>query len=190
MKIVLASASPRRSRILENAGIRFEQRAVQIDEMPLAGESAEQAALRLAEEKARRGAVGVAGPAFVIGADTVVAIEGEALGKPVSAEDARRMLRMLGGRAHRVITGVTVLRLPDGASRHAAEVTQVVFAPLTDEEIDAYVATGEPIDKAGAYAIQGRAGRFVARIEGCYFNVVGLPLARLCGMLRELGWEQ
>jgi len=190
MKLILASASPRRGAILENAGIRFDRFPVEIDESPLAGESAEACVLRLAEEKARRASSGVAAPAIVVGADTLVVADGEVMGKPASEEEARRMLRNLSGRTHRVLTGVAALRLPDGAMFRAAETTAVTFATLTDREIDDYVATGEPMDKAGAYGIQEQGGRFITRIEGCYFNVVGLPLARLYAMLRELGWEQ
>ncbi len=190
MNLILASASPRRGAILENAGIRFERRATEIDESPLPGESPEACVIRSAEEKARGASRGVAGEAIVVGADTLVVVDGKVMGKPADEEEARRMLRSLSGRTHRVITGVVALRLPDGSTRRAAETTNVTFAALTDREIDDYVATGEPMDKAGAYGIQERAGRFVARIEGCYFNVVGLPLARLYAMLRELGWNQ
>jgi septum formation protein len=190
MKLILASASPRRGAILESAGIPFERRATEIDESPLPGETPEACVLRLAGEKARRASREVTGEAVVVGADTLVVIDGEVLAKPVDEEDAGRMLRLLSGRTHRVITGVAALRLSDGAMRRAAEITNVTFAALTDREIDDYVATGEPMDKAGAYGIQERAGRFVSRIEGCYFNVVGLPLARLYAMLRELGWDQ
>ena len=190
MRLVLASASPRRAAILENAGFRFELCAVEIDETPLPGESAEACVLRLAAEKARRAAEGIEGPAFVIGADTLVVLAGEPMGKPVSAEDARRMLRLLSGRLHHVLTGVALLRLPDRELRQAVETTAVTFAPLTERKIECYVATGEPMDKAGAYGIQERGGCFVTRVEGCYFNVVGLPLARLCRMLQDLGWEQ
>lgn len=187
--MILASASPRRAAILENAGFAFERHPVEIDESPLASESPEACVLRLAEEKARVASRGVAGSAIVVGADTLVVLNGEVMGKPDSAEDARRMLGRLSGRTHRVITGVAALRLPDGAMRRAAETTAVTFAPLFEREIDAYIATGEPMDKAGAYGIQQRAARFVNRIEGCYFNVVGLPLARLCALLRALGWN-
>jgi septum formation protein len=190
MKLVLASASPRRAAILENAGFCFERRAVEIDETPLAGESAEAYVLRLAAEKARRAAEGIEESCIVIGADTTVVLDGEMLGKPTSAEDARRMLGQLSGRLHHVLTGVAVLRLPDGALRQAVEITAVTFAPLNEREIEFYISTGEPMDKAGAYGIQERGGRFVTRVEGCYFNVVGLPLARLYRMLRELSWEQ
>jgi septum formation protein len=190
MKLILASASPRRGAILESAGIPFERRATEIDESPLPGETPEACVLRLAGEKARRASREVTGEAVVVGADTLVVIDGEVLAKPVDEKDAGRMLRLLSGRTHRVITGVAALRLSDGEMRRAAEITNVTFAALADREIDDYVATGEPMDKAGAYGIQERAGRFVSRIEGCYFNVVGLPLARLYAMLRELGWDQ
>ncbi len=189
MKLILASASPRRAAILESAGIPFERCAARIDESPRPGELPKSCVLRLAEEKARSAARDREGPAIVVGADTLVLLDGSVMGKPVSDEDARRMLRRLSGRTHRVLTGVAVLRLPEGVLRRAAETTAVTFAPLSDSEIDAYVATGEPKDKAGAYGIQERASRFVTRIEGCYFNVVGLPLARLYALLRELGWS-
>ena len=150
--------------------------------------------LRLAEAKARAAAsyeqrAGHNEPAIVIGADTVVEIDGEALGKPGSASIAAQMLRRLSGREHRVLTGLAVIRLPHMAVRREVESTTVRFAPLTDEEIEQYAATPEPLDKAGGYAIQGIAGRYVERIEGCYFNVVGLPLARLYRILREMGWK-
>ena len=190
MRLILASASPRRGTILENAGISFDRLPTEIDESPLPGESPEACVVRLAEEKARHAAREVRDSAIVVGADTLVVVDGEVLAKPVDEQDARRMLRLLSGRGHRVITGVVALRLPDGAMRRAAEATTVTFAPLTEREIEDYVATGEPMDKAGAYGIQERAGRFITRIEGCYFNVVGLPLARLYAMLRELGWDQ
>ena len=190
MKLILASASPRRGTILENAGIGFERLPVEIDESPLPGESAETCVLRLAEEKARRASSVVAGPAIIVGADTLVVVDGEVMGKPASEQEAQRMLRNLSGRTHRVLTGVAALRLPDGAMLCAAKTTAVTFSTLTDREIDNYVATGEPMDKAGAYGIQEQGGRFITRIEGCYFNVVGLPLARLYAMLRELRWDK
>jgi septum formation protein len=186
MKLVLASASPRRAAILENAGFRFVRRAVDVDEAPLPGETAEACVARLAEEKARQAARGFADPAIIVGADTLVVLDGDILGKPASEDEARQMLLQLSGRTHRVLTGLAALRLPDGAAQRGVEITAVTFAPLSAREIDAYIATGEPMDKAGAYGIQERGGRFVTRIEGCYFNVVGLPLARLYAMLGEL----
>lgn len=200
MKVYLASGSPRRAQILRDAHIAFEPLGTPVDEAARAGESALQHVLRLAHAKAEAGAEAVrrAGhaaitadsPALVIGADTEVVLDGEVLGKPASDDDARRMLRRLAGRTHEVITGVAVIRLPDDARRVEHEVTQVTFAPLSDADIAAYVASEEHRDKAGAYAIQGRGGTFVTRVEGCYFNVVGLPLARLARMLREMGWQQ
>ncbi len=191
MKLILASASARRSEILRAAGIRFEAMSTDIDESRLAGESVEALVLRLAEAKARTGAArsnARSEPAIVIGADTVVDLDGAALGKPGSAPIAVQMLRALSDRTHRVLTGLALVRLPDGETRVELEATQVRFAPLTADEIAQYAATNEPLDKAGAYAIQGVAGRFVERIEGCYFNVVGLPLARVYRMLKEMGW--
>jgi len=192
MKLILASASPRRAEVLRNAGIAFEAMATGVDEVPQPNESPEELVRRLAENKARLAAPRVAGrdgPVIVVGADTEVVLDGAVLGKPASAEDARGMLRRLSGRTHSVITGLAAIRLPDGEARTELETTQVSFAPLTPEEVEDYVASGEPFDKAGAYAIQGRGGRFVTRVEGCYFNVVGLPLARLYRILRDLGWS-
>ena len=114
----------------------------------------------------------------------------EIFGKPASPDDARRMLRLLSGATHEVHTGLAIIRRPGAAEAVVEEATRVTFAPLSDNEIDAYIATGEPFDKAGAYGIQGIGGRFVTRIEGCYFNVMGLPLARLWVLLREFGWKE
>jgi septum formation protein len=130
-----------------------------------------------------------ASEALVLGADTIVVVGGEILGKPASPDDARRMLRRLSGKIHEVHTGLALLRNTGPKQYVAEEITRVHFAPLTDREIEEYIATGEPFDKAGAYAIQGVGGRYVTRIEGCYFNVMGLPLARLYSLLRESGWE-
>jgi septum formation protein len=204
VKVYLASGSPRRAQILRDAHIAFERVSAPVDETVRDGESALQRVLRLAQAKAEAGVqavrqacdggagVGRSGEAgavaLVIGADTEVVLDGEVLGKPASDDDARRMLRRLSGRTHEVITGVAVIRVPDGARRIEHEITRVCFAPLTDDDIAAYVSSEEHRDKAGGYAIQGRGGLFVTRVEGCYFNVVGLPLARLARMLRELGW--
>ncbi len=146
---------------------------------------------RLALEKARAAAEPRRDRSdnLFIGADTAVVAANEILGKPESDEDARRMLRLLSGTTHEVHTGLALLRRPDEIERVIEEITRVSFAPLSDDEIDAYIATGEPFDKAGGYGIQGIAGRYVTRIEGCYFNVMGLPLARLWALLREFGWE-
>ncbi len=194
MRLILASASPRRAEVLRDAGIAFEAISTNTDESRRSDEAPEELVLRLAEDKAKAAAAKVAGtgPAIVVGADTEVVVDGpgerEVLGKPASAADAREMLRRLSGRTHSVVTGLVVIRLPDGASRSELEITHVTFAALSEREIEDYVASGEAFDKAGAYAIQGRGGRFVSRVEGCYFNVVGLPLARLYRILRELGW--
>ena len=191
MEIVLASSSPRRAEILRNAGIAFEIRATQIDETALVGEPAHAMVARLAEAKARaaEATMDSARECIIVGADTVVEVDGEILGKPRDSSQAREMLAKLSRRTHHVLTGLFLLRLPGGGTRAAVENSAVTFAPLSEKEIDVYVATGEPLGKAGAYAIQGVAGRYIRRIEGCYFNIVGLPLARLYASLRELGWR-
>jgi septum formation protein len=178
--LVLASASPRRQELLRNAGIAFVVQAADIDERPREGETPRECAERLAREKALAVAEAYPGDR-ILGADTVVAVDGEILGKPRDAGDAARMLRMLSGRVHEVITGVCVVE--PGASETRSESTLVTMNELSDEEIRDYIATGEPMDKAGAYAIQGRAGRWIPRIEGDYSNVVGLPVALVCRML-------
>lgn len=193
MRIILASASPRRAEILTGAGIAFETRAADIDESRRTDESAADMVRRLAQGKARAAAAPLASTEeniFVIGADTVVELDGKIFGKPGSASVATEMLRALSGRTHNVITGVAVLRLPDGAMRCEHESTAVRLAALDAQQIATYVATSEPLDKAGAYAIQARGGSFVERIEGCYLNVVGLPLAGTLRLLTELGWRR
>ncbi len=190
MKLILASASTRRAEILHAAGFSFSILSSAIDETPYPGESAHDLVQRLAVAKAELVAARDAGPAIVIGADTEVTLEGRIFGKPLSTDDARRMLENLSGRTHAVLTGVTLIRLPDAERRTFVESTQVHFAHLSVEEITRYLATGEPHDKAGAYAIQGRAGRYIPRIEGDYFNVVGLPLARVTQALADLGWSE
>ncbi len=192
MKIILASASPRRAEILRNAGIPFETHAPILDESRRPGELRADYVRRLALAKARAAAAAQpdSGDSLFIGADTVVVAADELLGKPESEEDARRMLRLLSGAVHEVHTGLAVVRRPGAMEGVVEEITSVTFAPLSDEEIDAYIATGEPFDKAGAYGIQGIGGRYVSRIEGCYFNVMGLPLARLWLLLREFGWRE
>ena len=196
MKLILASASPRRAEILTAAGFPFEVVPTTTDESRRPGEAVETMVERLAEAKARAAASlrSASEAAIIIGADTVVELDGDFLGKPGTPEAARAMLARLSGRSHRVLTGLALVRvMPSGApplTMHSElEGTRVWFAPLTAEEIRDYVATREPLDKAGAYAVQGFGGRFVERIEGCYFNVVGLPLARLYRMLRDLGWR-
>jgi septum formation protein len=190
MKLILASASVRRAEILHDAGFSFTVLSSAVDETPYPGESAHDLVQRLAFAKAELVAARAVGPAIVIGTDTEVILEGHIFGKPRSSDDARHMLEKLSGRTHAVVTGVALIRLPDAGRLTFAESTLVHFATLSAEEISRYLATEEPHDKAGAYAIQGRAGRFIPRIEGCYFNVVGLPLARLQHALTELGWSE
>jgi septum formation protein len=190
MRLILASASPRRAEILRDAGYHFSILSSAIDETPFAGESPNDLVLRLAEAKAELAAARAVGPAILIAADTEVVLNGHIFGKPRSSDDARHMLSKLSGRTHAVLTGVCLIRLPDAERISFVETTLVQFAPLSDEEITRYLATGEPHDKAGAYAIQGYAARYIPRIEGCYFNVVGLPLARLQQALTELGWTE
>src|SRR5271157_2722211 len=181
MRLILASASPRRSELLRNAAITFTVEPAHVAEQPLANEKPIDYAQRLARDKAR--AVYAHHPeSAVLGADTVVVVDEHLLEKPADEHDAARMLHLLSGRTHQVITGVCLVTA--GFERTEAEITQVVFSPLSEAEIAYYVHTGEPMDKAGAYAIQGIASRWVERIEGCYFNVVGLPLPRVYRMLR------
>ena len=209
--LILASASPRRRELLAQAGYAFEVRPAHVNEDVRAGEDPIAYVVRLAREKAQAvfdamsadGADSDSHPSansgrkdgapshltdgglVVLGADTTVTVDGHILAKPEDAADAARMLRLLSGRTHRVATGVAVVTAK--GAEVAAEVTGVRFVTLSDEEIAAYVATGEPMDKAGAYAIQGRAGKWIPRVEGCYFNVVGLPLALVTTMLEAVG---
>jgi len=187
--LVLASASPRRRELLAQAGFTFTVAPASIPEDLRPGENPLAYVSRLAREKAESVYARLASKddaTVVLGADTtVVAPNGEVLGKPVDAADAARMLRLLAGATHQVMTGVAVVSA--SGTEIAAEVTHVSVLTLSDEEIAAYIATGEPMDKAGAYAIQGYAARWIPRIHGCYFNVVGLPLALVSGML-EGAW--
>jgi septum formation protein len=184
-RIILASASPRRAELLRAAGIDFDVMPAKVDESVHASETPNAYVRRVAEAKVRALA-GRAEGRIVLAADTTVVIEGEMLGKPVDDQDAKRMLRLLSGRCHEVITGVTVLAESEMMTRVAS--TSVEFAELTDDEINAYVATGEPRDKAGAYAIQGYASRFVTSIDGSYSNVVGLPVALAIEMFKAAGF--
>jgi len=192
MTLVLASASPRRRELLTQAGFAFEVRPAHIPEDPLPGEDPIAYVVRLARQKAEKVYRDFGQPESgdtapdaitVLGADTTVTLDGQILGKPEDPADAARMLRMLSGRTHRVITGVAIVNAQ--RTEVAAEVTAVQFLTLSDEEIAAYIATGEPMDKAGAYAIQGRAAKWIPRIVGDYFNVVGLPLALVSQLLSE-----
>lgn len=185
MHLLLASASPRRAELLAAAGFSFSVVPAHVDERLLPGESPDAHVARLSSAKAAVVAASSPG-AVVIGADTVVVVDRTVLGKPVDERDAASMLARLSGRAHEVFTGVTLRR--DLVEHTAVERTEVWFAPLGPAEITWYVASGEPRDKAGAYGVQGRASRFVRRIEGSYSNVVGLPVATLYGLLRQSGW--
>jgi septum formation protein len=184
VRLILASASPRRAELLTAAGLAFDIVPADVDERVLPGEGPEDHVRRLALAKAE--AVSDRFPERpVVAADTVVVIDGLILGKPDGDLAAVAMLRRLSGRSHDVLTGLCLRHGPHRLQ--AVERTSVRFAPLRDDEILAYVATGEPRDKAGAYAIQGLASRFVTTVQGSYSNVVGLPVATLYGLLRELG---
>jgi septum formation protein len=192
-RILLASASPRRSELLTLVGARFITVPVSVEEDVLAGERAEAHVLRLAERKARAAAerqalAGEPGDAIFLGADTIVTIDRRLLGKPASAEEAAAMLTLLSGRVHEVWTGLFLLE-PSGVKSVGGALRSLVrFATLGTDDIARYVATGEPLDKAGAYAVQGKGAVFVEAIEGSYSNVVGLPLSylkHLLGLLRE-----
>jgi septum formation protein len=180
--LVLASQSPRRREILTQAGIPFVVRTTEVDETPVSGEKPEDYVRRLAGMKAL--AVPSGPGEIVLGADTIVVVDGEMLGKPADQADARRMLGMLAGRCHEVITGIALKR--DAAVVCDWASTRVWFAPMSAGEIAAYAASGEPLDKAGAYAIQGLAAKYIEKIEGCYFNVVGLPVALVYRHLQSL----
>lgn len=184
MPLLLASASPRRAALLAAAGFTFDVVPADVDERRVGGETPEAYVGRVAAEKAH--AVACLHPgSVVIGADTVVVVADQVFGKPDGAADATRMLKCLSGASHVVLTGVALYR--DGLLTHAVESTRVHFQQLNDSEIAWYVSTGEPFDKAGGYAVQGLASRFIDRIEGSYSNVVGLPVARVHRMLVEAG---
>ncbi|WP_321477141.1 Maf family protein [uncultured Paludibaculum sp.] len=183
--IVLASQSPRRKEILTRAGIPFVVRVSGIDEVPGLGESPAAYVQRLAQEKAA--AVECSPEEFVLAADTTVVVDDELLEKPHSEADAIRMLTRLNGRDHLVLTGICLLH--HGRTWSSVESTTVTFATMTDQEIQLYAASGEPFDKAGGYAIQGLASKFITRVEGCYLNVVGLPMAAVYAMLKRAGYS-
>jgi len=182
--LILASQSPRRRELLAQAGFAFSVEAADIDESRLADEAPEAYVRRLALEKARVIAARRPG-ATVVGSDTTVVLDGAVLNKPQDVEDARRMLLALAGRAHAVHTGVAVGG--GGGGRSPVETTRVFFEPMLPDELEAYLLTGDSLDKAGAYGIQGYAARWVSRIEGDFFNVMGLPIAATVRLLREVG---
>lgn len=184
--IILASNSPRRKELLRQIGLDFRVDPADVDESVLPGESPEGYAVRVALDKARAAAAR-AGTGIVIAADTIVVLNEEILGKPAGPGDAERMLKLLSGNVHRVITGLAVMDAATGKALTRASITRVWFRSLTLPEIISYVATGEPLDKAGAYGIQERGALLVDKIEGCYFNVVGLPLSLLGELLLSFG---
>ena len=194
IRIVLASNSPRRKDLLRQIGVSFEQIPSPANEPEPGGLAPDRHVVHSARAKARavrrllerEGKTECA--TIVIGADTVVSVDGDMLGKPADENQSRDMLRRLSGRVHQVYTGVVLLR-PDGGESSACVVTHVTLKTLSPREVETYAASGEPLDKAGAYGIQGLAARFVERVEGCYYNVVGLPLSRLCEMLEQAGYE-
>jgi septum formation protein len=189
MKLILASHSPRRAEILRNAGFSFTVQPARVDETLLPDERADDYVLRLANAKAQLIAATATENAFVIGADTTVVCDGRILGKPADAAEAREMLRALSGTTHQVLTGIAIVRVFDRNNVAEVAATRVTFLQLANEDIDEYIASGEPFDKAGAYGIQGLGGKFVSCIDGCYFNVMGLPLSRVWFVLRSLGWH-
>jgi septum formation protein len=197
LKLILASSSPRRAEILRNAGFTFEVQPAHVDETPLPDERADDYVRRLADTKARTTAQYVGRSinrgtdrTVVIGADTVVVVDGQILGKPADADDARGMLRLLSGREHDVLTGLSFVSIPEREEATLVESTRVSFLPLSAQDIEDYLLTGEPFDKAGAYGIQGIGGRFIRRIEGCYFNVMGLPLSRVWSIIGRMEEEE
>jgi septum formation protein len=191
VRLILASASPRRRELLGRLGLPFEVWPSGVDEVLAPGVPAPALATALARAKARdiadrlRATAGA--PALVLGADTLVVLEGRPLGKPASRDEARTTLRALRGRRHEVVTGVALVETPGGRETAEAVTSRVLMRSYGDAEIDAYVATGEPDDKAGAYAVQGAGEQLIARVEGCYTNVVGLPLGTTARLLRAFG---
>ncbi|MBI1851474.1 MAG: septum formation inhibitor Maf [Planctomycetes bacterium] len=184
-RLVLASGSERRRRILESLGVAFRQVVTDVDETPAPGEKPAQCAARLAAAKAE--AAAARGPGVYLAADTIVVLDGEIIGKPRDPAHAIEILKRLSGRCHHVVTAVTMLDVPSGRRRDAVEESRVQIKALADDDIRAYVASGEPMDKAGAYAIQERGERFVERVDGSHSNVVGLPIERVLPLLAEFG---
>jgi septum formation protein len=191
LPVILASASPRRRVLLAEAGVRFEVRPSDVPEERAPGEAPAAFARRVARAKAAAVAArtGAAPPRLVLGADTIVVLGDEVLGKPGGVAEAARMLARLVGRSHRVLTAVALIETGGGAERHALVESVVTLRAATAEELRAYAAGGEPLDKAGAYAAQGEGGRFVSRIEGSRSNVIGLPVDETLALLREAGWR-
>jgi septum formation protein len=183
MKLILASQSPRRVQLLKDAGFAFDVAPADIDETPKPGERPEDYVLRLAREKAL---ASVQPGTCSMGADTSVILDGVILGKPVDTNDAKRMLKSLCGRDHEVLTAYAVIQHPDRILAIDVVSSKVTMKPFTDAEIDAYIATGEPMDKAGSYAAQGKGGAIVEKIEGSFTNVVGLPMEALIPVLKSL----
>ncbi|MEW5973790.1 MAG: Maf family protein [Pseudomonadota bacterium] len=184
-RLILASTSPRRAELLRQIGVAFEQRTIEVDESPRTGEVAAETALRLAVAKARAGRTQAAPGQAVLAADTLVSVEGEALGKPRDRDDFLAMLRRLSGRRHEVYTAVALAW--EDQIKSFLSVSHVDFRPLLDAEMAAYWETGEPADKAGGYAIQGRAAVFITRLEGSFSGVMGLPLFETAELLRQAG---
>jgi septum formation protein len=182
--IILASNSPRRRELLHQIGLSFATDPSQVDEQVLIGESPESYAVRVALDKARAAAAR-AGSGIIIAADTIVVLGGRILGKPANRRDAERMLSILSGKMHVVITGLAIMDASEGKTETGMSLTRVWFKDLSKDEISSYIKGGEPLDKAGAYGIQGKGALFVKQIEGCYFNVVGLPLSLLGELLHN-----
>lgn len=184
-RLILASASPRRRMLLAQVGLEPEIVISQVKE-EITMDAPDQAVIELSRQKAQAVALTIEGAAVVIGADTVVVLDGDILGKPGDEKEAAQMIRRLQGRFHQVYTGVTIVNTRESGSVSFAECTKVVVYPMTEEEIQAYCDTGEPMDKAGAYGIQGRFAAFIAGIEGDYNNVVGLPVGRVYQELKKM----
>ena len=186
VQLLLASGSPRRAELLTQAGVRFRTCVTDVDESRLAGEAPEAHVRRLAFDKARAGLQNCGPELPSLGADTVVLLDGDILGKPRDLEEAATMLRRLSERTHQVLSAVALV-MPDGDMRHALNTTRVTFAPLPEPFIEWYCQMEKPTDKAGAYAIQGAVGQYVSRIDGSYSGVMGLPLFETCVLLRAAG---
>jgi len=185
LELILASASPRRAGLLKQLGFPFKVLASSIDERELSQkEEVEQLALAKAKSVAEKVPAGI-----VLGADTIVLCNGQILGKPQDEAEAKKMLAFLSGKSHQVVTGVAVVRAEDGFFLTSREETEVIFRELDEKEINYYISTGEPLDKAGAYGIQGKGALLVQAIHGCYYNVVGLPLVRVFQLLQQAGYS-